>query len=146
MADQDITWLLHVIWYITHKQDEKMQSTMAYIKEFLEFATTYQEPKQPNTEYYALFKSRRDTVTAYGRHPGYHLKLYVKHWKILMVAEGVIDEQAIDTEKQEEYAQLTLDLSFKESCSCLFMRQSDNKRYKQLKEKNKNAFLMVNKK
>ena len=47
-----------------------------------------------------------------------------------MVAEGVIDEQAIDTEKQEEYAQLTLDLSFKESCSCLFMRQSDNKRYK----------------
>ena len=40
MEDQYGIGLLHVIWDITHKQDEKMKSTMAYVKVFLEFSTT----------------------------------------------------------------------------------------------------------
>ena len=76
MADQDWIGLFHVIWDITHKQDENIQSTMAYVEAFLEFTTTYQEPKQLNTVYYALFKSIQDTVMANDGHPGYHLKLY----------------------------------------------------------------------
>ena len=86
-----------------------MQSTMAYIKEFLEFATTYQEPKHSNTDYYALLKSIRNTVTAHGGHPGYHLKLYDNHWKRLIVIEVIVNKKAIDTEKREEYVQLTMD-------------------------------------
>ena len=101
MAYQDGIGLLHVIWGITHKQDEKMQSNMAYLKAFLEFATTYQDPNQSNTDYYALFNSRQDTVTAHGGQPIYHLKLYDKHWKRLVVTEGIIDSQAIDTTKRE---------------------------------------------
>ena len=74
-------------------------------------------------------------VTAHGRKPGYHLKLYDKHWKILIVTEGIVNKQAIDTEKREEYVQLTMDSFYEEFCSCLFVRQSDNKRYGYLKKR-----------
>ena len=70
---------------------------MAYGKAFLEFATTYQDPKQSNTYYYNMFKSRQYTVTVHGKQTGYHLKLHDKHWKILVVTEEVVDEQVIDT-------------------------------------------------
>ena len=105
---------------------------MAYVEAFLEFSMTYQEPKNMNTDYYALFKSRQDTSKAQGRQPDYHLKMYVKHWKILMVTEGIVDKQEIDTAKREEYAQLTMDSSCEELCSCLFMCQSNNKGYERL--------------
>ena len=75
---------------------------MAYAKAFLEFYRTYQEPKKSNTDYYTLFKSRRYTVMAHIGQSGYHLKMYDKHWKILMVTEGIVDEQAINTAKREE--------------------------------------------
>ena len=100
MVDQDGLGLIHVIWYITHKQDKMMHSTMTYVEALLEFATTYQDPNYSNTDSYALLKSIRDTVTAHGRQPGYHLKLYDEHWKILVVTEGVVYEQAINTEKK----------------------------------------------
>ena len=80
MAYQDGIGLLHVIWDITHKQDENMQSTMAYVEAFLEFSTTCQEPKQSNTHYYTIFRSIQDTVTAHGGNLGYHLKLYDGKW------------------------------------------------------------------
>ena len=92
IADQDEIGLLLVTHDIPCKQDENMQRTMEYVEEFIAFATTYQEPKQSNTDYYALFKSRQDMVMAHGGHTGYHLKLYEKHWKILMVTEGIIDK------------------------------------------------------
>ena len=72
---------------------------------------TYQEPKHSKTHYYDLFKSRQDTVMVHGGHPGYHIKLYEKHWKRLMVTEGIVEKKAIDTAKREEYAQLTMDSS-----------------------------------
>ena len=81
-------------------------------------------------------------VTAHGGHLGYHLKLYDNHWKILMVTEGIVDEQAIDTAKQEEYTQLTMDLSCEEFFGCLCVCQSNNKRYGCLKEQQHNLFLM----
>ena len=99
MSDQDGIGLLHMIQYITHKQYENMQSMIAYVKAFLEFSTTYQEPNQFITDYYDMFKSRRDTVTVHGGQPGYHLKLYAKNWNKLMVTEIIVDEQVIDTEK-----------------------------------------------
>ena len=74
MADQDVIVLILVIQDITHNQDEKMQSTMAYAEALFEFATTYHEPKQSNTDYYALLKSRRYMVTAHDRQPGYNPK------------------------------------------------------------------------
>ena len=43
---------------ITHQKDENMQSTMAYVEELLEFATTYHDLKQSNTDSDALIKSR----------------------------------------------------------------------------------------
>ena len=85
MADQDGIGLLRVIRDIPHKKYEKMHITMSYFKAFLELATTYQEPQQSNTDYYALFKSGQDTVTVHGGQPGYHLELYDKHWKRLIV-------------------------------------------------------------
>ena len=57
LADQYGFVLIHVIWDITQKQDEKMQSTMEYVKVFLQFSMTYHEPKQSNTDSYALLKS-----------------------------------------------------------------------------------------
>ena len=84
---------------------------MAYVEAFLEFSTTYQEPNQSNTDYYALFKSRQDTAMAHDRQPRYHLKLYYNNWKRLMVTEGIIGEQAIETAKLEEYTQLKVDSS-----------------------------------
>ena len=113
MVGQDGIGLLLVICKITHKQDGKIQSTVAYIKAFLEFATTYQEPKQSKIDYYAMLKSRRDVVMAHFGQLGYHLKLYDKHWKSLMVTEGIVDKQAITTAKQEKCEQLTIDSSFK---------------------------------
>ena len=59
-----------------------------------------------------------------------------------MVTEGTVDKQLTNTSKREEYAQLTMDSSCKELCSCLFVRQSNNKRYKRLKEQQHNAFLV----
>ena len=93
MLDQDIIRLIHVIWYITHKQNNKMMSTMAYVEALLEFAMTSWELKQSKIHYYALFKSRLDTVMANGRKPGYHLKLYGNHWKRLVVTEGIVDDK-----------------------------------------------------
>ena len=58
LVDQSGIRMLHVIWDVTHKQDENMQITIAYINTFPEFSTTYEEPKQSNTDYYALFKLR----------------------------------------------------------------------------------------
>ena len=84
MADQYAIGLILMIQDITHKKYEKMQSTMAYVKAFLELFTTYQDPKQSKIDYYALFKSRRYTVTAHGSQPGYRLKLYDNHCKRLM--------------------------------------------------------------
>ena len=85
-------------------------------------------------------------MTAHGGHPGYHLKLYNKHWKRLMVTEGIVGKQVIDTTKQEEYAQLTMIFSCGEFCSCLFLHQSNNRRYKCPEEQQHNAFLMVDNK
>ena len=99
MAHQDVIELIHVIWDITHKEDNNMQSTMVYVEAFLEFSTTYQEPNQFITDYYDMFKSRRDTVTVHGGQPGYHLKRYAKNWNKLMVTERIVYEQVIDTEK-----------------------------------------------
>ena len=53
----------------------------------------------------------------------------------MIVTEGIVDEQDIDTEKREEYVQLTMDSFYEEFCSCLFVRQSDNKRYGYLKKR-----------
>ena len=53
----------------------------------------------------------------------------------MIATEGIVDEQDTDTEKQEEYVQLTMDSFYKEFCSCLFVRQSDNKRYGYLKKR-----------
>ena len=53
----------------------------------------------------------------------------------MIATGGIVDEQDIDTEKQEEYVQLTMDLFDEEFCSCLFVRQSDNKRYGYLKKR-----------
>ena len=86
---------------------------MAYVKAFLEFSMTYQDPKQSNTDYYALLKSRQDMVTAHAGQPRYHLKLYDKYWKRLMVTEGIVDKKVIKTVKREEYAQLTIDSEYK---------------------------------
>ena len=58
MSDQYGTGLLLMIWDITHQKDENMQSTMAYVEELLEFATTYHDLKQSNTDSDALIKSR----------------------------------------------------------------------------------------
>ena len=77
-----------------------MQITIVYVEAFFELDTTYQEPKQSSTEYYALFKSIRYMVTTHGRHQCYHLKMYDKHWNRLMVTEGIVVEQAIDTKKR----------------------------------------------
>ena len=51
--------LILVIQDSTHNQDEKIQSMMTYVKEFIEFATMYQDPKHSNTDYYDLFKSKK---------------------------------------------------------------------------------------
>ena len=80
-------------------------------------------------------------VTAHIRQPGYRLKLYYKHWKILMVTEGIVDNQVINNSKQDDYAQLTIYSFCKELCSCLFVRQSNNKHYRRMKEYQHNAFL-----
>ena len=45
-----IMGMLHVIWDIIHKYDNKMHRMMAYDTAFLEFSTTYQDPKQSNTD------------------------------------------------------------------------------------------------
>ena len=86
-----------------------------------------------NTDYYTLFKSRQYTVTAHGWHPGYHLKVYYNYWKRLVGMKGIIDEQVIAAAKLEEHELLTMNYSCEEFCSRLFVRQSDNKRYKHLK-------------
>ena len=78
MVYQDGIGLLHVIQYITHKQYENIQSMMAHFEAFLEFSSTYQEPKQSNTDYNDLFKSRFNTVISHGGQMGYNLKLYDK--------------------------------------------------------------------
>ena len=62
---------------------------------------------------------------AHGEQAGYHLKLYDKHWKILMVTEGILEKQVIATAKREEYVQLMMDLFREKFCSYLFKRQSD---------------------
>ena len=59
----------------------------------------YKEPKNPNTDYYALLKSIKYTVTAHGMQPVYHLKLYDKHCKRLTVTEGIVDKQLTDNAK-----------------------------------------------
>ena len=51
---------------------------MAHFEAFLEFSSTNQEPKQSNTDYNDLFKSRFNTVTSHGGQMGYNLKLYDK--------------------------------------------------------------------
>ena len=94
---------------------------------------TYQDPKQSNTYYYVMFKSIKGMVMAYIGQLGYHLKLYGKHWKRLMVMEGIVDKQVIDTSKREEYVQLMMYFSCKEFCSFLYVCQSNNKFYKRPK-------------
>ena len=66
MEDQDRILIILVMRYITHKQDNKMHSNMAYVQTFLEFSTTYQDPKQSNTDYYTLLKPRRYRATEHG--------------------------------------------------------------------------------
>ena len=56
-CNQNGIGLLLVIRDITHKQDEKIQSTMLYVKAPLELLTTFQSEKQTNTSYYENFKS-----------------------------------------------------------------------------------------
>ena len=48
---------------------------------------------------------------AHDGQPVYHIKLYDKHCKSLMVTEGVIDKKLIATAKQEECEKLTMDSS-----------------------------------
>ena len=71
--------LLLMLRDITHKQDESVQSTLAYVKMFLEWTLTYQGNGQSNTDYYTLFLSRIDTIRPHGREPGFHKGVVQKY-------------------------------------------------------------------
>ena len=85
---QDAITLLGLIQDVTHKHDETKQGTMALVKSFLEFATTFQETGQTVDAYSTLFCARVDMVNAHGGNARFHLKIGSNHLKALVAKGG----------------------------------------------------------
>ena len=61
--------ILTMLRDITNKQDNSVQSTLSYVKTFLEWTLTFQGKNESNTDYYTLFLSRIKTIRGGTRVP-----------------------------------------------------------------------------
>ena len=65
-GEMDGVGILTMLRDITHKHDTSVQSTLSYVKTFLEWTLTFQGKYEPNTDYYTLFLSRIETIRSHG--------------------------------------------------------------------------------
>ena len=65
-GEMDGVGILTMLRDITHKYDSLVQSTLSYVKTFLEWTLTFQGKNESNTDYYTLFLSRIETIRSHG--------------------------------------------------------------------------------
>ena len=65
-GEMDGVQILTILRDITHKHDSLVQSTLLYVKTFLEWTLTFQGKNESNTDYYTLFLSRIETIRSHG--------------------------------------------------------------------------------
>ena len=69
-GEMDGVGILMMLRNITHKHDSLVQSTLSYVKTFLEWTLTFQGKNESNTDYYTLFLSRIKTIRLHGGNQG----------------------------------------------------------------------------
>ena len=89
LSDMDGVEILLVLQDITHKYDSSVQSTLSYVKTFLEWTLTFQGKHESNTDYYTVFLSRIKTIRLHGGEPGFHNGVYQKHLAKLLSKSNI---------------------------------------------------------
>ena len=142
-GEMDGVGLLVMLRDITHKHDSLVQSTLSYVKTFLEWTPTFQGKHESNTDYYTLFLSRIETIRSHGGEPGFHNGVYQKHLSKLLEKQNMTASEFIAMESARDGMKKRKDLEKKaresaceEFLSCMFIHChcSDEDRYGQLKK------------
>ena len=140
---KDVIQLLKDIRDITHKHDETRQGSMAYVEDMIALFTTYQRPTESDRDFKKRFDSLVDMINAHGGKAGFHAA---------MVREA--QDRLCEEEGLGEYANITDqtikdnigDRAIRESCeeflALLYLKQTDNQRYSQLKTTLDNSYLL----
>ena len=89
LGEMDGVGILLMLQDITHKHDSLVQSTLSYVKTFLEWTLTFQGKQESNTNYYMLFLSRVKTIRLHGGKPGFHNGVYQKHLSKLLEKQNM---------------------------------------------------------
>ncbi len=125
--DQNPVELLKLIRSIAHKHEDEKGGTMAWVEHDLRLYMCYQKPQMTNVDYYKTFKAIR--VDVHGGRAGFHEGMYKERLREIKTKNGLnVGDPATDEMREKAMIE-----SCNEYLGCLFIRNSDEGRYKQLK-------------
>ena len=140
-SDKDVVGLLKLIRDVTHKHDETQQGTMALVESDMHLYLTHMKSDEDPNDFMEIFKTMAETINVHGGQAGLHPRLLSEH-KVRILAEQGKVEKDLNPDEREALARAAMDASCEEYLSCLFIRVSDNTRFKGLKEALDNQFLL----
>ncbi len=135
--DQNPVELLKLIRSIAHKHEDEKGGTMARVEHDLRLYMCYQKPQMTNVDYYKTFKAIRAVVDVHGGRAGFHEGMYKERLREIKTKNGLnVADPATDEMREKAMIE-----SCNEYLGCLFIRNSDEGRYKQLKSTLDNSYL-----
>ena len=139
--EKDVVGLLKLIRDVTHKHDETQQGTMALVESDMRLYLTHMKPDEDPNDFMEIFKTMAETINVHGGQAGLHPRLLEEHKERLLKEMGR-SESDLNSGETDALGVAAVDASCEEYLSCLFIRVSDNTRFKGLKEALDNQFLL----
>lgn len=136
-TDQDPVELLKLIRSIAHKHEDNKGGTMACAVHNLCLYLCYQKPNVSNAEYYKTFKAIRAVVDLHGGRAGFHEGIFKEKIQEIKKENGQVPGDTATDKIKEKALLVVCDKYF----GCLFLRNADDKHYKDLKRILDNANL-----
>ena len=139
-VDRDVIAFLAMIRGVSHNQIETTQSTMSYVRGYVEMMSFGQEANWSSNKYYKLFTAQIETVEAHGGKPWHHPAL-IKEW-VTTLETKYAEEDGSASQFVEKAKKNAPEQAKKEFLACLFLLMSDDDRYKSLKDRLHNNFVL----
>jgi hypothetical protein len=135
--DQNPVELLKLIRSIAHKHEDEKGGTMARVDHNLRLYMCYQKPQMTNVNYYKTFKAIRAVVDVHGGRAGFHEGMFKERLREIKTKNGLnVRDPAMDEMREKAMVK-----SCNEYLGCMFLQNSDEGRYKQLKSTLDNSYL-----
>eukprot|EP00804_Cyclotella_cryptica_P006127 CCRYP_010733-RA/>CCRYP_010733-RA protein AED:0.37 eAED:0.37 QI:0/-1/0/1/-1/1/1/0/397 len=136
-AAQDPVGLLKVIRSIAHKHEEEKGDTMARVEHNIQLYLCYQKPNISNVDYFKTFKAIRAVVDVHGGRAEIHRGVFEEKMHEIKKENGQGPGDPGPDEIKEEALS-------NEYLGCLFVRNANDGRFKDIKRTLDNAHLFGN--